>query len=189
VSWRDHAAATRSTWDRLCPHQRGDARLLKIGRTDDLDRRLQALDWTNLPLPFECFYAAKVANAAFVEAQLHNAFEDCRVRARREFFIISPERVVAALRLAEIESVTPVQSVAVSEEVQHDLETARKRRAPFKFTTVMVPVGAVLTFTRHEGVTATVADATHVTFNGQVTSLSDAARQALNGQASTGSPR
>jgi hypothetical protein len=80
---------------------------VKVGKTEDIERRLLDLDWTNLPLPFECFYAAKVANAGFVEAQLHDAFGVQRVRARREFFRVSPERVVAALRLAELENVTP----------------------------------------------------------------------------------
>jgi hypothetical protein len=28
---------------------------VKVGKTDNLDRRLRDLDWTNLPLPFECF--------------------------------------------------------------------------------------------------------------------------------------
>lgn len=72
---------------------------VKVGKTDSIERRLRDLDWTNLPLPFECFYAARVADATFVEGQLHEAFGDNRVRARREFFRISPERVVAALRL------------------------------------------------------------------------------------------
>ena len=47
---------------------------VKVGKTDSIERRLRDLDWTNLPLPFECFYAAKVADASFVESQLHEAF-------------------------------------------------------------------------------------------------------------------
>ena len=91
--------------------------------------------------------------------------------------------MVAALQLAEVENVIPRQSVAVaetaSEEVQHDLQEARERRSRFNFTMVDIPIGAVLRFTRDESLTATVTDARHVTFNGQVTSLSEAARQAL----------
>lgn len=60
---------------------------VKIGKTEDLERRVRDLDWTNLPLPFECFYAARVRNAGFVESQLHEAFGDHRVRAKREFFV------------------------------------------------------------------------------------------------------
>ena len=152
---------------------------VKVGKTDSIDRRLRDLDLTNLPLPFECFYAAKVADAGFVEGQLHEAFGDHRVRARREFFRISPERVVAALRLAAFEDVTPRGDIAVSEEVRHDLEEARARRAVFNFGMVNIPAGAVLTFSRDPSVTATVADARHVTFDGAVTSLSEAARLAL----------
>ena len=95
-------------------------------------------------------------NAAFVEAQVHDAFGDRSVRARREFFRISPERVVAALRLAETENVTPgtpvVTNEATSADVQHDLQEARERRARFNFPMVDIPVGASLTFTRDSSV-------------------------------------
>ena len=155
---------------------------VKVGKTDNIEQRLRALDWTNLPLPFECFFAAKVADASFVEAQLLEAFGDNRVRARREFLRISPERVVAALRLAALEDVTPREDVPVSEEVRHDLEEARARRANFNFDMVQIPVGAVLTFTRDDKVTATVANNRRVTFNGAITSLSEAARLALAAQ-------
>ena len=159
---------------------------VKVGKTEDIERRISELDWTNLPLPFECFYAARVGDAAFVESQLHDAFGDHRVRSRREFFRISPERVVAAVRIAEIENVTPGQSLpskdAENAEVQQDLREARERRARFNFTMVDIPVGAVLTFTRDDKVTAVVTDAKHVSFNGQITSLSDAARKALSAQ-------
>ena len=33
---------------------------VKIGRTSNVTQRLNNLDWTNIPLPFECFYAARV---------------------------------------------------------------------------------------------------------------------------------
>lgn len=151
----------------------------KIGRTSNLSQRLVDLDWTNLPLPFECVFAARVTDAVFVEGQLHEAFGDNRVRAKREFFRISPERVVAALRLATIEDVTPRGDVAVSEEVRHDLEQARARRAAFNFSMVEVPVGSTLSFTRDATVAAIVADTKNVTFNEQLTSLSEAARLAF----------
>jgi T5orf172 domain-containing protein len=155
---------------------------VKVGKTDSIDRRLRDLDWTNLPLPFECFYAAKVADASFVETQLLEAFGDNRVRAKREFLVISPERVVAALRLAALQDVTPRADVAVSEEVRHDLEEAHARRAAFNFEMVQIPVGATLTFTRDPNVTATVVDNRRVTFNGANRSLSDAALLALRAQ-------
>ena len=154
---------------------------VKIGRTSNLAQRLTDLDWTNIPLPFECFYAARVNDANFVEGQLFDAFSDNRVRAKREFFRISPERVVAALRLAAIADVTPGRNDAtLSDEVRRDLEEARARRSAFNFTMVDVPVGATLTFTRDPNITATVADEKGVQFNGQLRSLSEAARLALS---------
>ena len=88
-------------------------------------------------------------------------------------------RPASSLRVAALEEVTPREEVAVDEDVRHDLEEARARRAVFNFDMVQVPVGAVLTFTRDSAVTATVTDARHVTFKATVTSLSEAARQAL----------
>lgn len=66
---------------------------VKIGRTTDLEQRIRSLDTTSVPLPFECVYACTIdKDAAFVEAQIFNAFADYRVRSNREFFEISPER-------------------------------------------------------------------------------------------------
>jgi hypothetical protein len=152
---------------------------VKIGRTSDINRRLNDLDWTNIPLPFECFFAARVADSAFVEAQLLEAFGDNRVRARREFFRISPERIVAALRLAALEDVTPRGDLAVSDPVRLDLEEARARRSAFNFSMVGVPEGSVLSFTRDADIKAIVEDAKRVRFDGQLTSLSEAARLAF----------
>jgi hypothetical protein len=132
---------------------------VKIGRTNDITRRLNELDWTNIPLPFEC--------------------GDHRVRARREFFRITPERIVAALRLAALEDVTPRGDLAVAEPVRLDLEEARARRSAFNFSMVNVPEGSVLTFTRDPEIKAIVEDAKRVRFNRELTSLSEAARLAF----------
>ena len=80
---------------------------VKVGSTANLEQRMRDLDTTGVPLPFECFYAARVNDARFVERRLHDAFMNHRVRKNREFFEIAPERIMAALKLAEIEDVTP----------------------------------------------------------------------------------
>ena len=36
---------------------------IKVGITDNLDRRVRELDNTSTPLPFECYYAVEVENA------------------------------------------------------------------------------------------------------------------------------
>jgi len=44
---------------------------VKIGITDNLERRIRELDNTSIPLPFECFYACTVESAANVEKLIH----------------------------------------------------------------------------------------------------------------------
>ena len=131
---------------------------VKIGRTTNLEQRIRSLDTTSVPLPFECFYACTVQDADFVEKQLHDAFLDHRIRSSREFFEISPERVVSALKIAELEDVTPGKDYVESEEDQQALNQARKRRAVFNFKMAQIPVGAELVFVNDENIKAKVID-------------------------------
>ena len=147
----------------------------KVGRTANLEQRIRGLDTTSVPLPFECVYAARVVDATFVERQLHDAFDDHRVRPNREFFEITPERVVSALRLAEIENVTPKQDYVETPEDQIALNKAKERRGAFNFAMVDIPVGSVLTFSRDPEIICTVLDKKNVEFEGQKTSLSASA--------------
>ena len=152
---------------------------VKIGLTTDLERRIRSLDTTSVPLPFECFYACTVKNSGFVEKQLHDAFLDHRVRSSREFFEISPERVVSALKLAEIENVTPKKDFVESQEDQKALDEARTKRAVFNFKMVDIPLGAELVFSRDENIKARVVDNRSIDFNGEITSLSNSAQKIL----------
>ena len=153
---------------------------VKIGKTTtDLERRVRELDTTSVPLPFECFYACTVKDAAFVERQLHDAFLDHRVRSSREFFEISPERAVAALKLAEIENVTPKKDFVETQEDQQALNQARTRRAVFNFKMVDIPIGAELVFSRDEDIKAQVIDNRLIMFNGEIVSLSTSAQKIL----------
>ena len=152
---------------------------VKIGQTTNLEQRIRDLDTTSVPLPFECFYACTVKDAAFVERQLHDAFLDHRVRSSREFFEISPQRAVAALKLVEIENVTPMRDIVETQEDQKALNQARTRRAAFNFKMVEIPVGAELVFSRDETKKAKVIDNRSIEFQGESTSLSSAAQKIL----------
>lgn len=152
---------------------------VKIGRTTNLEQRIRSLDTTSVPLPFECFYACTVKDADFVEKQLHDAFLDHRVRSSREFFEISPDRVVSALKLAEIENVTPKRDFVESKEDQKALNQARTRRAVFNFKMADIPVGAELTYVNDEYVKAKVVDNKLIELDGEVTSLSASAQKLL----------
>ncbi len=158
---------------------------VKIGRTStNLEQRIRDLSAsTSIPIPFTCFYACIVKDAQFVEHQLHDAFDNNRINPKREFFQIAPERVVSALKLAEIENITPKKDFVENREDQQALIKARKIREKFNFSIAKIPVGAELIFSRDENIKAKVIDpkdSRHsIEFNGEKTSLSDSARKIL----------
>jgi hypothetical protein len=67
--------------------------LVKIGKTarGSIDARLSELYSSGVPVPFECAYAAKVADQTTVEKSFHFAFAPYRINAKREFFPIEPD--------------------------------------------------------------------------------------------------
>lgn len=148
---------------------------VKVGKTDDLEQRIRSLDNTSIPLPFECYYACKVEKADFAEKQLFEAFKDNRVRSSREFFRISPERIVAILKLIAIEDVTLKKDVVENKEDQEALDKAR--RSNFNFEMVGIPVGSELKFVNDESIIAKVIGKKSIEYNGETLSLSGAAQK------------
>lgn len=157
---------------------------VKIGKTNnDLAQRVRDLSSsTSVPLPFTVFYACTVKSANFVEHQLHDAFDNNRVNPRREFFQIAPERVVAALKLAEIENVTPKSNLIETREDKEAHKEAVERRGRFNFELADIPLGAEIYFGRDESKKAKVINlhsVKSIEFNGEVTSLSTSAQKIL----------
>mgnify|MGYP000953570363 CR=1 FL=1 len=154
---------------------------VKIGKTTtSVEQRMRELDVTGVPLPFECFYAAKVEYMDLVERKLHDAFGDHRVRPRREFFQVDPERIQSALEIAGGEDVTPRQDVVEDADDLAALNKARERRGNFNFKMVEVPIGAELSFSRDHNIKCYVIDNKKVEFEGEANSLSKAARILLH---------
>jgi len=157
---------------------------IKIGTTQTtIEQRVKELSRLSaVPVPFECYYAAKVADVRRIEAALHDGFGDHRPNPKREFFKIAPERVVAILKLLEVEEIPISTSAGVENEADAQaLEEARKRRAAFNFEMAKIPPGSELKFIRDENITCTVAiDQKHVIFQGETMSISTAAQKALN---------
>jgi hypothetical protein len=150
--------------------------LCKIGIThNDLEVRMKQLFSSGVPVPFECYYAAKVPDAAWAEKLLHHAFGDLRVNPTREFFRIDPERGSSALKLAGGTVVTPKSDVVDKIEDLAALNLAKKKALPFTFPMVNIPIGSTLvsTFSEHE--TCQVFSENKVLFGGTVMSLSAAA--------------
>lgn len=155
---------------------------VKIGKTStSLEQRIRELSSsTSIPLAFTCFYASTVKDVAFVEHKLHDAFDDNRINSKREFFKITPERVVSALKLAEIEDITPKKDIVESPEDERALNQARaEKRTRFKFKTADIPIGAELVFSRDENKKAKVVDDGSIEYNGKITSLSTSAQEIL----------
>lgn len=153
---------------------------VKIGRTNNsVEQRMRELYKTAVPLPFECFYAAKVKNSQEVETALHDAFADNRVSAAREFFQIAPERVVAILKVLTLEEVTPKKDYIENKEDEVALEKARTQSSIFNFEMVKIPVGAFLNLARNKDVVCEVVDNRWVKYKGEITSLTAAAKDAL----------
>ena len=88
--------------------------LVKIGRTtNEIIDRLNGLNTTGVPLPFECSFACEVDDCKLVEDALHKAFYPNRINRKREFFKIDPDQAIVILRLFTKKDVTP----AVTEEI------------------------------------------------------------------------
>ena len=153
----------------------------KIGKTTSpIEERMRGLDTTGVPLPFECFYAAQVQNQDEVERLLHDAFRDYRVRDRREFFTVDPERAQAALKLAKGEDVTPRNDIVAdssdrdAKDDQVALNKAR-RREHFNFEMLDIPIGTELVSTQDENLTCKIIGKKKIEFEGEDMSLSAAA--------------
>ena len=156
--------------------------MIKIGRTDNLKQRLNGLDTTGVPLPFECYFAAKVDDADKIETLLHNVFAPERVRKNREFFFMEDEgvRVKILLQHLMLKDVTPKNQDTGStpEEKQINKKAiyeARKKKPKFSFDMVKISNGETLYSVFDPDITCTVYDNTHVKFEGEITSLSKSA--------------
>lgn len=136
---------------------------------------MRGLDTTGVPLPFECFYAVEVDNAKEVEKALHEAFGDRRVRDRREFFRLTPDKPAAILRLFLKKNVTPIVDVVQEPGDVTALAEARQRRPVFRFSMVGIKPGDELTSVFDEDIKCIVRDDRWVTFRGEEASLSSSA--------------
>lgn len=151
--------------------------LVKIGRTDGdtVEARMKQLYQTGVPLPFECFYASEVQDAARVERAIHTAFGDHRVTPNREFFRLSPDKPKAIFQLLEIRDATPKVDVVGDPIDQEALDKAKTKAPPFRFSMVSLHSGAELQSVFDETITCTVKDDRRVFFRGEEDSLSGAA--------------
>lgn len=148
---------------------------IKIGRTGtSLEQRMRELDKTSTPLPFQCYYAARVDDDQKLERTLHAAFGDHRVRASREFFRLDPYKARVVIELLALEEVIPGMDV-VDKEGEIALQIATKNSGRYNFGENLIPVGATLEYVSDRSVTCNVFDDNNVDFAGEICSVSRAA--------------
>lgn len=157
--------------------------LVKIGRTStSIQQRIAELNHpSGIPLPFTCYYAARVADSIKVEKKMHEAFGDHRLREKREFFTLSPQRAQAALELAALEDVTPREEIIdeFPEDAERGLARESTRRNLPTFTQYQIPLGSTLNFTKDSNITAKVDGERSLEFQGSSLTMSAAALAAL----------
>ena len=151
--------------------------MVKIGKTArEVESRLNDLYTTGVPLPFECAYAAKVAEMDKVEKAFHNAFGPYRVNPKREFFSIEPEQAIGLLDLMKLEDMTPAiqaQADEVDVEAKASAEKLKRSRRPsLNYLEMGIPVGSTLLYEGDGKTTCTVADGRKVNFGGRILSIS-----------------
>ena len=156
--------------------------LVEIGRTDgpieDRVRQLSAVP--GVPVPFEVFFAAEVDDAVGWERALHEAFDDRRINARREFFRISPDKPVAILKMLHSRNVTPKQDIAETKEDLEALDRERRREVNFSFPNFGIEKSSMLQSVFDEEITCEVVGDRDVMFRGDITSLSKSALSVAN---------
>lgn len=160
--------------------------LVKIGKTTqfEVEDRMKQLYGTGVPVPFDCAFACQVQNATEVEKALHFAFGANRINPNREFFKLEPERVIAILKLLQVDDITQqveqtMESDVTAADIQSAQELKKARRPRMNFHELGMANGSVLAFADDPDVTVTVLDERKVQFGDVVCSLTAATRKVL----------
>lgn len=156
---------------------------VKIGltRQNDVGERVRQLDNTSIPVPFECYFAARVPDCAKLERTLHFVFGERRARRNREFFTIDPDLAKAIVELVadtKVDVSDVEQSIDTAE--RREIEQMRRRREVRTFTSLSVPIGATLTFAKDADITCIVSQPRKVRFRGEELSPSAAALRVVH---------
>ena len=140
---------------------------VKIGMTNTtVEQRMRELSSsTSVPTSFDCYYAAEVDDANFVERQLHTVFAEKRINNKKEFFQLEPHIAKAALSIAAIKDVTPVPMNTLFEEGDNITIPGHK------WDTYDVPIGAELIYARDINKKAKIIGVKKLEYEGEIYSL------------------
>ncbi len=156
---------------------------VKIGKAQDVERRLKSLNTTALPLPFKVYATIKTCKYEELEKIIHKQIDrltDLRINQSREFFNVHPAQALdifldqaTALEDAEVvkyENGKPRQMYPVQEKSKEDKEK-KSQRPPFDFSMVGLNVGDKVIFDAL-GIEVKVAGKNKVEYEGRLWSLS-----------------
>ena len=159
--------------------------LIKIGITNrPIKERLRELDTTQVPTPFNLYYAIEIEDYKNRERLIHQAYTKDRVRPNREFFKIEPECAVALLKAIGGTEISPEYiNISVDEtgrEISTDEYDSRLPQATnTTFEMLQIPQQSELVFTRSDEIICRIIDSRKVEYNGSEYSLSALTRQIL----------
>ena len=181
---------------------------VKIGYANNVERRVKELNRTECtPFGFRIYATYKV-NSRLKDKSLHalidilnptlRSVDDINGNIRtREFYSISPEQAYSVLKnIAAInglednlELVAKTTEDVQEEENANKIEIKHDRAKPFNFKKAKIPVGAEITYVLDENIKAYVCeDLKHVTYNGEIYSLSSLA-DVLRGKSPSAGPQ
>lgn len=152
--------------------------LIKIGITNrPIKERLRELDSTEVPTPFNLYYAIEVEDYKNREKLIHQAYNKDRIRPNREFFKVEPESAVALLKAIGGKEISP-EYINISVDESGNLlstDTYDSKLPPSINTTfdmLQIAPQTELTFTRNDDLICKVLDDRKVEYNGSIYSLS-----------------
>mgnify|MGYP003571253640 CR=1 FL=1 len=145
---------------------------VKVGKSNNVLRRINDLNCTAVPLPFECFACLKVPadNVMNVERGLQT-FLGYSFQKEKEFFRTSPDRVLKYFETAQL--LNPAYEIIKGEDLEDESQTDKEKSAATTFALLDLPVGSKLVYTMDSNVVCEVADkSNHVIYKGQKYTIS-----------------
>ena len=175
-------------------------KLVKIGTTDNLERRLResagsGAAKTFIPCAFSCYYAIESDKNNELEEFIHQIYDKYRINDKREFFELSAEEAKRALqgliKLGIATEINNEETQNLTEKVNKELADAgeqvilRKRpRTTFKM--LGVSIESELVFKNNHTITCKTSDEiNNVLFNGIIRTISNLSEE-LVGSSSNG---
>ena len=133
---------------------------VKVGKSNDVSRRINDLNCTAVPLPFECFACLKVPadNVLNVEKGLHR-FLGFAFRKEKEFFRTTPAHVLQYFETAQL--LNPEYEIIKGDALNNETVQEKKKAAATNFGLLSIPVGSELVYINDTSVVCTVADASN----------------------------